>query len=148
MNRNVVIVSVVAICIAVVVLVVTGAFSSECNSSNCADCGLCGVVSGCDSQGNCANDCNSQACESACTNSNETRCSSVASGGCSSRPGSCSSSGQLNIDFRRIEAEAMRYYIEKTGEEDITAKAYKNSSGIEVAIIKDEKVIDILTIGN
>ncbi len=148
MNRNVIIVSVVAICIVAVVLVLTSAFSSECNSGNCADCGLCGVVSGCDSQGNCANYCNSQACDSACTISNKSICSGVSSGGCSSRPGSCSSSGQLNIDFRRIEAEAMRYYIEKTGEEDIIAKAYKNSSGIEVAIIKDEKVIDILTIGN
>lgn len=134
-KKNVLFVSVIAVCVAVLMLIAINAFaSSGGNLENCVGSGSCtGGSGGCSVEN--------------CTPAERASCGVGSSSGCTTRSGGCGSSAPSNIDFGQLETDAIAYYSEQTGETDISAKAYNGKSGLEVAIIKNDKVIDILTIG-
>jgi len=135
-KKNMVMVSIIVVCVVILVSLGVSAFVSaggnlgtsvssgscsggeECSPAERASCGSGGSADGCSS-------------------------SSVQSAGCGSSSAGCGSS-VAGVDYSQLEREAVEYYSSQTGETEITAKAYNGSNGIEVAIIKDKKVIEVL----
>ncbi len=136
-KKNILMVSIIVVCVVILVALGINAFaSSGGNLTNYVSGGSCSGIEG------------------GCSPAEQASCSSATvSGGCGSTAGgcgsasSCGSSATSNVDFERLEAEAISYYTSQTGETGIDAKAYTTAEGIEVAIIKDKKIIDVISFG-
>ncbi|MCK5744385.1 MAG: hypothetical protein KAH30_06555 [Caldisericia bacterium] len=134
-KKNMLMVSIIVVCVVILVSLGVSAFvSAGGNLGTSVSSGSCSGGEGCSpaEKANCASDTQSA-----------TGCSPAEKAGCGSSSAGCGSSA-TGVDYSQLEREAVEYYSSQTGETEITAKAYNGSNGIEVAIIKDKKVIEVL----